>query len=209
MAFVPVVKSKHLGKRTNNCQRRPVDFLYHAEGPSLGQVHTHKKTYPPKAHRLQDDLSIPHGGRGRPMNANLASHNPFTGSLRAPGGAAMNAAGSNESSQHQQQPWRSQSSLDYVPMERRRDEEAKWFAEHRGRSSILSPTVAEGGPAKFGMRLAPLTGHPPPQCEIPGFRGMGNPIFIVPNERPNQEAAVRTSSVPLRELQFFGERRVL
>lgn len=49
----------------------------------------------------------------------------------------------------------------------------------------------------------------PPTNYVPGFCGMGNVLETTTNERPNREAAIRTSAVPFNEFKFMGVRKWL
>lgn len=185
MSFVPVVERAVLGKRII-AQQDCRDLLYHNETVTSTVRHTGKKVIGiPKPFRLSDDIS--HDRSAAVDNADI---------FRDP-----------RAVEEPKKRFRSQTSMDekieYQPLDYKADKNATKFSQ-------LPCTLRFGAQNQRqtfhpGLRLAPLAPPPPPQNEVPGFHGMGNPILVVPNERPNQAAATKTNA--LAKLPFFGERK--
>lgn len=183
MAFIPVIERKALGKKVL-APNSHLDLLHHNEGVSNLPPHTGKRINGiPRVHHLDDDLSL-HRGRAKAYDNGEISQRE---KLERPA-------------------WRSKTSLEkveYKPIGLETEEAALKFAAARNQF------FDEGAGLKFksGLRLAPLPGKPPVECEVPGFQGMGNPIYIVPNERPNMAAATKTNAVIGKNVPFLGERK--
>lgn len=183
MAFIPVVEQKTFGKRAIPQLGHP-SMLAHSELATNVLSHTGKRvTGFPKPFRLDDDLSL------RPRrdidNADI---------FKDPRAVEQPKKRSHTSMEGK---------VEYAPLDAKVTHEAAVFA-------TAAPTVhfhysPRGEHPKPGLRLAPLPQRPPPQNEVPGFRGMGNPVLIVPNPRPNQAAAVKTNA--LKGLEFHDNRK--
>ena len=185
MAFIPVSDDWVGGKRCLAVRYQSYDVISHqAMEPHLDPVKTRRRIFP-DAFRGSPELPL---FRGRQHHFK----NDFPGP-RDPS----------------KLPWRDPTKMyvayEYDPFDRKLDHEASVMS---GKKNIFSPLNADPPTkARPRIRLAPIRLSPPGECEVPGFKGMGNQVLLVPNERPNLAAMFRTSAENRETLKFFGERK--
>jgi hypothetical protein len=195
MSFIPVVETTSLGKKMLPISiQSSKEMLYHHEQVEQGRLHAGKRiTGPQKPFRLNDELASQHRSIFSVDNGDLPR--------------ARKVAAVEESLEP---PKRSKTVMEtvveYKPLDAKVDASAKHFST--GKSSLSSFLGFDGvAPAHRGRSVAPRRADPPPQCEVPGFHGMGNPYWFAPNERPNKAAAQRTNAVLGKNVPFLGERK--